>query len=159
MENNAKLEVANETNTKTINTLQEDSKKFSELNTKLQKDLQEAESYTDDLRKKFDKNFVRNILDGEMTPTKYSKKSFESKYDKIERDEKLAGRGVPNENFVIPTDRLDNVIDKHDGISLKINCSNVLISRCSILLLTKANNCSTALGLQVAANINALTPN
>ena len=80
----------------------------------------------DALRKKFDKTFVRNILDGEMTPSKYSKKILESRYDKIERDEKLAGRGVPNENFVIPTDRLDNVLDKHDGISLKIDYENAI---------------------------------
>lgn len=61
MENNAKLEVANQTNQKTINTLQEDTKKFTELNNKLQKDLQEAESYTDDLRKKLNNHNLTQL--------------------------------------------------------------------------------------------------
>jgi len=55
-ENNAKLEVANKTNQETINTLQADSKKFSELNSVLQKQLQESEAYGDELRGKLRKH-------------------------------------------------------------------------------------------------------
>lgn len=55
-ENNAKLEVANKTNQETINILQADSKKFSQLNSQLQKQLQESEAYGDELRQKLRKH-------------------------------------------------------------------------------------------------------
>jgi hypothetical protein len=74
------------------------------------------------LTKKFGKTFTSNILEGEMTPVKYSKKAFQSRYDTIEREETIISkRKTPNEDFVNPTDQLDDVIDKHDGISLKRN--------------------------------------
>jgi len=55
-ENNAKLEVANKTNQETINTLQADAKKFGELNSQLQKQLQESEKYKDELITKLHKH-------------------------------------------------------------------------------------------------------
>ena len=74
----------------------------------------------DALRKKFGKTFTSNILEGEMTPVKYSKKAFQSRYDTIEREETvISKRKTPNEDFINPTDQLDDVIDKHDGLSLK----------------------------------------
>jgi len=72
------------------------------------------------LTKKFGKTFTSNILEGEMTPVKYSKKAFQSRYDTIEREETvISKRKTPNEDFINPTDQLDDVIDKHDGLSLK----------------------------------------
>jgi hypothetical protein len=66
-----------------------------------------------------DKALVGNILNGEFTPIKYNVKGFDDKYLKIERDEKIAGRGTPNYDFIAPFDKLDKVNDKHYGISLK----------------------------------------
>ena len=51
-ENNAQLEVAVQTATESIETLQADAAKISKLNTQLQSDLQKAEAYTDELRGK-----------------------------------------------------------------------------------------------------------
>lgn len=61
MENNAKLEVANQTNQETINTLQQDAEKFSTLSKKLQTELQDAESYTDDLRKRLNNHNLTKL--------------------------------------------------------------------------------------------------
>jgi len=47
--NNAKLQVAAETNQKTIETLQQDAEEFAERNSELQIQLQAAESYQDEL--------------------------------------------------------------------------------------------------------------
>jgi hypothetical protein len=70
--------------------------------------------------KKFNsKELVRNIIDGLFTPLKFSEKKLEEKYLKIERDEKIAKRGTPSYNFIVPFNQLDKVIDKHYGISLK----------------------------------------
>ena len=66
-----------------------------------------------------DKALVGNLLNGEFTPIKYNTKAFDDKYLKIERDEKIAGRGTPNYDFIAPFDKLDKVNDKHYGISLK----------------------------------------
>jgi hypothetical protein len=74
----------------------------------------------DTLMKKFNsKELVRNIIDGLFTPLKFSEKKLEEKYLKIERDEKIAKRGIPPYNFIVPFNQLDKVIDKHYGISLK----------------------------------------
>lgn len=51
-ENNSKLEVAVDTAQKSVETLQGDIVKMSALNKSLQQDLQKAESYGDELRKK-----------------------------------------------------------------------------------------------------------
>ena len=51
-ENNAKLETAIQISEESIKMLQEDAKKFQELNTQLQASLQKAEAYGDDLRAK-----------------------------------------------------------------------------------------------------------
>lgn len=87
MENNAKLEVANETNQKTINTMQEDTKKFTELNTRLQKDLQEAESYTDDLRKKLNNHNLTQL--SKQNPSAIEKRindATKKLFEDIEKD-------------------------------------------------------------------------
>ena len=87
MENNAKLEVANETNQKTINTMQEDTKKFTELNTRLQKDLQEAESYTDDLRKKLNNHNLTQL--SKQNPSAMEKRindATKKLFEDIEKD-------------------------------------------------------------------------
>jgi len=114
----------------------------------------------DALRKKFDKTFVRNILDGEMTPAKYSKKAFQSRYDTIEREEKLAGRGTPNENLVIPTDQLDNVIDKHDGLSLKTNYEDAIRRKKQLGYRSEINQIvpKISLGTNINQQSNIQTP-
>jgi len=72
-ENNAKLEVALQTSEESINALQADMAKFSELNNKLSIALQKAESYGDELRSKLSKlNLVvealkdSKVLEGKM---------------------------------------------------------------------------------------------
>jgi septal ring factor EnvC (AmiA/AmiB activator) len=72
-ENNAKLEVALETSEASINALQEDMAKFSELNKQLSVALQKAEAYGDELRTKLSKlNLVvealrdSKVLEGKM---------------------------------------------------------------------------------------------
>jgi FtsZ-binding cell division protein ZapB len=62
-ENNAQLEVAVQTATESIETLQADAAKISKLNTQLQSDLQKAEAYTDELRGKLSRmNLVVEAL-------------------------------------------------------------------------------------------------
>ena len=51
-ENNAQLEVAVQTAEESVQTLQDDIVKMSELNLSLQQDLQKAEAYSDELRGK-----------------------------------------------------------------------------------------------------------
>jgi hypothetical protein len=86
-QNNAKLEVANETNQKTINTLQEDSEKYNELNSKLQKGLQEAESYTDDLRKKLNNhNLTRLSKENPVAIEKRINDATKKLFDDIQKD-------------------------------------------------------------------------
>lgn len=72
-QNNAKLEVALETSEASINALQEDMAKFSELNKQLSVALQKAEAYGDELRTKLSKlNLVvealrdSKVLEGKM---------------------------------------------------------------------------------------------
>jgi len=72
-ENNAQLEVAVQTATESVNTLQADIKKMSELNSQLQTSLQKAEQYGDELRGKLSKlNLVvealkdSKVLEGKM---------------------------------------------------------------------------------------------
>lgn len=87
MENNAKLEVANQTNTETINTLQKDAEKFTELNKKLQKDLQDAEAYTDDLRKKLNNHNLTKL--SKENPTAIEKRindATKKLFQDIEKD-------------------------------------------------------------------------
>ena len=55
-ENNAKLEVALETATASLETMKATVEKTNKLNQKLQSDLQAAEAYTDELRSKFSDN-------------------------------------------------------------------------------------------------------
>jgi len=55
-ENNAKLEVAIQTSEASIELLKNDIAKFQELNSNLQRDLQKAEAYGDDLRSKLRKH-------------------------------------------------------------------------------------------------------
>ena len=86
-ENNAKLEVANETNQKTINTLQEDTKKFTELNKNLQKELQQAESYTDDLKKKISNHNLTQL--SKQNPSSIEKRindATKKLFEDIEKD-------------------------------------------------------------------------
>ena len=52
-ENNAKLEVAAQLQEETINTMIEDREKFEQINKELQKELQTAERYGDQLRATF----------------------------------------------------------------------------------------------------------
>ena len=60
-ENQAKLETAIEISEQSIATLQADILKNAELNRKLQKDLQQAEAYGDDLRAKLSKHNLTNL--------------------------------------------------------------------------------------------------
>lgn len=55
-ENNAKLEIAIETSEASVELLKNDIAKFQELNSNLQRDLQKAEAYGDDLRAKLRKH-------------------------------------------------------------------------------------------------------
>ena len=60
-ENNAKLEVAAEQQEETINTMIEDREKLTELNKGLQKKLQTAESYGDQLRNTLRKHNLTHL--------------------------------------------------------------------------------------------------
>ena len=61
--NNAKLETAIETSEASIQSLQDSIAKAAELNIKLQKDLQQAEAYGDELRGKLSRlNLVQEAL-------------------------------------------------------------------------------------------------
>jgi Tfp pilus assembly protein PilO len=60
-ENNAKLESAVATQQETIATLEETSAKQAELNQELQGQLQEAESYQDELRAKLQKHDLTRL--------------------------------------------------------------------------------------------------
>jgi FtsZ-binding cell division protein ZapB len=72
-DNNAKLEVAVETANESLKTVQADIAKMADLNNKLQKDLQKAEAYGDELRGKLSRmNLVvealkdAKVLEGKM---------------------------------------------------------------------------------------------
>ena len=72
-ENNAQLEVAVQTANASLETMQADVAKMADLNNQLQKDLQKAEAYSDELRGKFSRlNLVVEalkdaaILEGKM---------------------------------------------------------------------------------------------
>jgi len=51
-ENNTRLEIAAQTSQETIGRMQADATQFAEANTKLRKELDEAEEYSDDLASK-----------------------------------------------------------------------------------------------------------
>ena len=62
-ENNAKLETAIQISEESIKNLQQDMAKFQELNSKLQKDLQAAEAYGDELQGKLNRmDLVQDAL-------------------------------------------------------------------------------------------------
>ena len=62
-ENNAKLEVAVQTATESVKTLQQDMARLGKLNSDLQASLQKAEAYGDELRQKLNKmNLVIEAL-------------------------------------------------------------------------------------------------
>ena len=62
-DNNAKLEVANQTNQETIKKMGEDTVKLGELNNTLSSNLQKAEQYGDSLRDKLQQlNLVKDAL-------------------------------------------------------------------------------------------------
>jgi len=62
-ENNAKLETAIDTAEASLEMMQQEWKKMSELNTQLQADLQQAEKYGDELRGKLSRmNLVQDAL-------------------------------------------------------------------------------------------------
>ena len=60
-ENNAKLEVANETNQKTINKMLEDAVRFNALTDQLSADLRKAEEYGDQLRDTLNKHDLTHL--------------------------------------------------------------------------------------------------
>jgi uncharacterized protein HemX len=60
-ENNAKLEVATKLQEETINTMIEDRQKFEEINRELQKELQTAERYGDQLRATLQKHNLTHL--------------------------------------------------------------------------------------------------
>ena len=60
-ENNAKLEVARKVQDETIKTLTDDAKKFKELNKKLTKDMQKAETYRNNLIDKLRKHNLTRL--------------------------------------------------------------------------------------------------
>ena len=60
-ENNAKLEVAAQLQEETINTMIEDREKFEEINKELQKELQTAEKYGDQLRATLQKHNLTHL--------------------------------------------------------------------------------------------------
>ena len=60
-QNNAKLETVAKTNETTINSLQESQEKFATLNKELQYNLNEAERYGDELRKKLHKHNLTRL--------------------------------------------------------------------------------------------------
>ena len=60
-QNNAKLETVAKTNETTINSLKESQEKFATLNKELQDNLNEAEGYGDELRKKLHKHNLTRL--------------------------------------------------------------------------------------------------
>tara|TARA_B100000989_G_C19341258_1_gene385080 strand:+ start:79 stop:543 length:465 start_codon:yes stop_codon:yes gene_type:complete len=60
-ENNAKLEVANETNQKTINKMLEDAVRLNALTDQLGDDLKKAEQYGDELRATLNKHNLTHL--------------------------------------------------------------------------------------------------
>ena len=60
-ENNAKLEVANETNQKTINKMLEDAVRLNALTDQLGNDLKKAEQYGDELRATLNKHNLTHL--------------------------------------------------------------------------------------------------
>ena len=60
-QNNAKLETVAKTNETTINSLKESQEKFATLNKELQDNLNEAERYGDELRKKLHKHNLTRL--------------------------------------------------------------------------------------------------
>ena len=60
-ENNAKLEVAAQLQEETINTMIEDREKFEQINKELQKELQTAERYGDQLRATLQKHNLTHL--------------------------------------------------------------------------------------------------
>ena len=60
-ENNAKLEVANERNQKTINTMLEDAVRLNALTDQLGDDLKKAEQYGDELRATLNKHNLTHL--------------------------------------------------------------------------------------------------
>ena len=60
-ENNAKLEVANETNQATIEKMGQDSKRLNELNSELSVNLRKSEKYGDELRNTLNKHNLTHL--------------------------------------------------------------------------------------------------
>ena len=60
-ENNAKLEVANETNQATIKKMGQDTARLNDLTNQLAQDLQTSESYGDELRSTLNKHNLTNL--------------------------------------------------------------------------------------------------
>ena len=60
-DNNAKLEVANQTNQATINKMGEDTKRLNELTNQLNVDLRKSEKYGDELRNTLNKHNLTHL--------------------------------------------------------------------------------------------------
>ena len=60
-DNNAKLEVANETNQATIEKMGQDSKRLNELNSELNANLRKSEEYGDELRETLNKHNLTHL--------------------------------------------------------------------------------------------------
>lgn len=60
-DNNAKLEVANETNQATIEKMGQDSKRLNELNSELSVNLRKSEKYGDELRSTLNKHNLTHL--------------------------------------------------------------------------------------------------
>ena len=60
-ENNAKLEVANETNQATIKKMGQDTARLNDLTNQLAQDLQTSERYGDELRSTLNKHNLTNL--------------------------------------------------------------------------------------------------
>jgi cell division protein FtsB len=60
-DNNAKLEVANETNQATIEKMGQDSKRLNELNSELSVNLRKSEKYGDELRNTLNKHNLTHL--------------------------------------------------------------------------------------------------
>jgi hypothetical protein len=60
-DNNAKLEVANETNQATIEKMGQDSKRLNELNSELNANLRKSEAYGDELRNTLNKHNLTHL--------------------------------------------------------------------------------------------------
>lgn len=60
-DNNAKLEVANETNQATIEKMGEDSRRLNELTNQLNEDLRKSEAYGDELRNTLNKHNLTHL--------------------------------------------------------------------------------------------------